>query len=461
MAESWQLRDPVHGFVDFKPMEVKLLGTQLLQRLRGIRQLALANLVYPGALHTRFDHSVGVCHVAGEMGRHLRLEPDEVLLVRFAGLLHDLGHGPFSHVTENLLQRYADPTALPAGQKKEEIHEIITRHLISTDKEIVDVLGRDRCDQIVALLGEGYGPRVLHSLVSGPLDADKQDYLLRDSRFCGVPYGLFDMHQFHRSLVAGGPDDDKELRILHNGIHAAEQYVLAKYYLTNNVYCHKVRLITDQMIVRAIVLGIEEDDLKDLADLFSFKNCESFFRDYTTWDDATFMCKFGIDSNPGTQCGGLLERLRLRRLHKRVYYARVERFTEPEVRTRLLGIGDTPNDATRKELEKRIADVINKWQQDRGQQDRVDARQVIVHGFYIKSVHVAAGEDEASITVELDPTPKPFDQVSPLFASILERYAKAYVAVYAPVSWSNRTERHRFCKDLEKPISEAMETICK
>ena len=455
MAESWQVRDPVHGFVDLTPREVKLLGTRLLQRLRGIRQLALANLVYPGALHTRFDHSVGVCHVAGQMARHLGLQNDEVELVRFAGLLHDLGHGPFSHVTENLLERYADRAALPAGQKKEEIHEIITRHLISTDAEVVGLLG-DRCAQIVALLGEGYGPRVLRSLVSGPLDADKQDYLLRDSRFCGVPYGLFDMHQFHRSLLAAGPDDDKELRIRDNGIHAVEQYVLAKYYLTNLVYCHKVRLITDQMIVRAIVLGIEEDDLSDLRALFSFKNCDSFFRQYTTWDDAKFMCRFGIESNPKTQCGALLERLRLRRLHKRVYYTGVERFTEPEVRTRLLEIGNRRNDTTRTEIEKRIADVINEHRPD-----KVDARQVIVHGFDIKSVHVAAGEDEAPIIVHLDPTPQPFEQVSPLFGSIMERYAKAYVAVYAPVSWDNRAERYRLCKDLERPITEAMEAICK
>ena len=111
MAEGFRVRDPVHGFLALCETATKLVGTRLFQRLRGIRQLALANLVYPGALHTRFDHSLGVCHVAQLMAEQLRIDPDESRgerkLVRIAALLHDLGHGPFSHVSENLLDRYA------------------------------------------------------------------------------------------------------------------------------------------------------------------------------------------------------------------------------------------------------------------------------------------------------------------------------------------------------------------
>ena len=88
-------------------------------------------------------------------------------------------------------------------------------------------------------------------MVSGPLDADKQDYLLRDSKFCGVQYGMFDLHQMQRSLVTVGDDDEEELMIAQDGVHAVEQYVLAKYYMTANVYRHRVRLITDTMIGRA------------------------------------------------------------------------------------------------------------------------------------------------------------------------------------------------------------------
>src|SRR6202167_5826835 len=118
MSEERRVRDPIHGFVRLSGDEADIVETPLFQRLRGIRQLAMANLVYPGALHTRFDHSLGVCHVAGMLARQLRLTEDsEVTLVRLAALLHDLGHGPFSHVSENLLERYADRSKLSPEQK--------------------------------------------------------------------------------------------------------------------------------------------------------------------------------------------------------------------------------------------------------------------------------------------------------------------------------------------------------
>jgi HD superfamily phosphohydrolase len=163
------------------------------------------------------------------MAEQLRLPPDEVELVRQAALLHDVGHGPFSHVSENMLKRYAKPESIPEGQKKEKIHELITAHLIANDRQILDILGRHTCNRIAKLLSTGHGQPALRSIVSGPLDADKQDYLLRDSLFCGVQYGVFDIHQFHRSLTLYGPEDEKELMITPDGVHAVEQYVLAKY----------------------------------------------------------------------------------------------------------------------------------------------------------------------------------------------------------------------------------------
>ncbi len=93
MVAAHRVRDPVHNFVTLRDTELRLLATPLFQRLRGVRQLAMANAVYPGALHTRFDHSLGVCHVAGMMAECLELDAEQTELVRFAALLHDLGHG--------------------------------------------------------------------------------------------------------------------------------------------------------------------------------------------------------------------------------------------------------------------------------------------------------------------------------------------------------------------------------
>jgi HD superfamily phosphohydrolase len=416
----------------------------------------MAYLVYPGALHTRFDHSLGVCHIAGHMAVQLKLSKHHTRLVRRAGLLHDLGHGPFSHVSESILKRYADPSALPSGQQTSKIHEVITRHLIENDEEIIGILGRDVSRQIGELLSEGYGPPVLHSMVSGPLDADKQDYLLRDSRFCGVPYGVFDPQQLHHSLVAGGPEEDRMLMIARGGVRAVEQYVLAKYYLTYNVYCHKVRLITDQMLIRAVILGIEKDSLTDLKRVFTFNNCPGFFEEYATWNDRRLMHEFGIRSEPNTKCAQLFHRLEGRQLLKQVYDEEVEkeRFPEPQTREKLLALGDGENDTMREKLEHEIASVI---QRHCGTQ--IDPDFVIVHGFDIKSVRVGSAGDEGAIVVQTEPEPRPFEEESVLFRSVSEDYAKAYVHVYAPVSWEDHAERYRLRKRLRGPITDLIRTI--
>src|SRR5437667_2274519 len=112
MGEPRKIRDPIHDFVSLTAKETDVVGTRIFQRLRGIKQLAFANLVYPSALHTRFEHSLGVCHVAGMLAKSLELPGDETIIVRLAALLHDLGHGPFSHVSEVSLEHYADRKAI-------------------------------------------------------------------------------------------------------------------------------------------------------------------------------------------------------------------------------------------------------------------------------------------------------------------------------------------------------------
>src|SRR5215471_4788229 len=142
MAEI-KFRDPVHNFIRFDGEEVTIVNLDLIQRLRGIRQLAMASLVYPGALHTRFDHTLGVAHVAGQMADELELDPDERRLVRRAALLHDIGHGPFSHVSEYALERFANRNALPDDLRQEKIHEVITNHLIRTHDSLLRSLGQE------------------------------------------------------------------------------------------------------------------------------------------------------------------------------------------------------------------------------------------------------------------------------------------------------------------------------
>ncbi len=470
MSKRYQIRDPVHNFVELRDKEIKLVGTPVFQRLRGIRQLAMANLVYPGALHTRFDHSLGVCHVAGLLSRQLGLSDDETSLVRLAALLHDLGHGPFSHVSENLLERYADRSKLADGQKKEKIHELVTAHLIQSDQDILRILGEDTCREIVELLSIGHGQPALRSIVSGPLDSDKQDYLLRDSLFCGVEYGVFDIHQLHRSLVLHGADHEKELMIDPDGIHAVEQYVLGKYYLTTNVYRHKVRLITDQMLVRAIVRGIDEDGIDELRAIYAFDDTQEFYDRYTKWNDARLMSTFSGDSKPGTGCGRMFDRLQSRRLLKRVFQERIQNFVGLDVRGTLLSSGGNPKDdqerkageTLRKEIERGLARILTEHFSRSGG-DAVDPADVVVNVFDIKSVRTTSRNDEPGIMIATSGAPVFFQDESALFSSINESYTEAFVEVYAPApaAWSDRTQRAKWLKALNKPIRDAIESALK
>ncbi|MGB2986824.1 MAG: HD domain-containing protein, partial [Phycisphaerae bacterium] len=406
-----RLRDPVHNFVSLSDEEVKVVDTAIFQRLRGIRQLALANLVYPGALHTRFDHSIGVCHVAGMMAEELALDPNprqenaKTRRVRLAALLHDLGHGPFSHVSEEALERYADRSALAPEQKREKIHELITAQLIRTDEKLVQMLGQDTCDIVAQLLTQGYGEPVLRNIVSGPLDADKQDYLLRDSRFCGVPYGMFDIDQLHRSLTLGGPEDERGLWIDPDGVHAVEQYVLAKYYMTSNVYRHKVRLITDQMITRAITLGVEHDEIEKLRSIYAFDGSDEFLQRYKQWDDCRFLNRFAGEGAPKGLCREMLRCLIERHLLKRVFSDRISNFEDARAREVLANLSKLEHDGVRKKLEAEAAALAS-----REFNTEVDPRFVILFSFNIKSVRVSARDDERSIMVATSRGPRQFDE---------------------------------------------------
>jgi len=448
-----RVRDPVHNFICLREKQVKLLETRPLQRLRGIRQLAMASLVFPGAVHTRFDHTLGVTHIAGLMAKELGLDDDAIELVELAALLHDIGHGPFSHVSENALQRYADQSTIPKKLKKEKIHELITAIMIRDGEEIEGILGNHECKKIAQLLAGGYGQPAARSIVSGPLDADKQDYLLRDSLFCGVQYGVFDIHQLHRSLVLEGRHDEEELMVKADGKHAVEQFVLAKYFLTTNVYRHKVRLITDQTITRAIVLGVEEDDNSELRKLFSFDNSEEFVNRYLKWDDALFMTRFA--SEDSSKCGQLLSMLRQRKLLKRVFNCGSSDF-DPEIREVVMAIGKKENDALRKNIEKEIAEILHK-----NTKKPVESHYVIIHSFDIKSVRETSRNDEEGILIARDPQPIQFTDESTLFRSINEGYIDQFVQVYAPVEWATPTDKRKLRRECREEIKKAIEEGCK
>lgn len=446
-----QVRDPIHGFIQIDDKVANIVATPVMQRLRGIRQLALASLVYPGALHTRFDHSMGVFHVAELMAEALNRDRHEIDIIRYAALLHDIGHGPFSHVSENALERYS---TLPPGQKKEKIHELITSKIIRENDEIGKILGKEDRDHIVSLLGsKGWGEIINRNIVSGPLDADKQDYLLRDSYFCGVPYGVFDIHQLHRSFVPNGDEGDLQLMIKQEGKHAVEQFIMAKYYLTTNVYRHKVRIITDQMITRAIVLGIDHDRINELRHLYTYDASDAFVKNYLEWDDARFLQTFcPLQNSNGGKCEELLHRLRERRLLKRVFRVKLRDFIG-EVREKASDISKKENDKDRGEIEQQVAERLRTL--DFGE---VDSDFVISHAYSIMSARAQARNDEAGILVATKPTPSKFDDESALFRSISEEFKEEYFEIYAPVDTDARSRKQITIK-LHEELKQIVENV--
>src|SRR5436305_751528 len=177
MPQSTTVRDPIHGMIELSPAEWKAAVSPVFQRLRRVRQLAMTHLVYPGALHTRFEHSIGVRHIAGRLCESLGFGTGEAEVVKTAALLHDVGHGVFSHVSEQVIDELSGADG---------VHEAVSVAVMRTDPQLHAALGNELCERAASIVGLE-GPRTaMRDVVSGPSDADKLDYLLRDSHFAGV-----------------------------------------------------------------------------------------------------------------------------------------------------------------------------------------------------------------------------------------------------------------------------------
>lgn len=273
-----ELRDPVHGLVYLSKHEKKAIDTAVMQRLRCIRQLAFTHLAYPGALHTRFDHSIGTCHLAGRMADQVLMRGQKRKAVRFAALFHDVGHAPFSHVGEAVMRRYSKATG--------SIHEKVSSTIIREDDQINRLLDGDNgpgVDAVASIVEQRNLGFVGTWIVSGPVDADKLDYLIRDSYFTGVKYGIYDLDKVINEMVKVKTKAEHRLAFREGGIYAIEQLVLAKFHMTTQVYCHKVRAKSDAIAFRGICLAIDDGVIKER--LFCYEKVEPHLREFLALND--------------------------------------------------------------------------------------------------------------------------------------------------------------------------------
>src|SRR5690348_2838046 len=231
------INDPVYGFITIDdPLVFQVISHPWYQRLRRINQMAFAHLVYPGAVHTRLHHSLGayhlMCSAVSELQRKgFPISDEEALGVKIAILLHDVGHGPFSHALENVLIRGVH-------------HETLSL-------EIMKVLNEDlegKLGLAIEIFTGAYSKRFLHQLVSGQLDMDRMDYLTRDSFFTGVSEGVIGYDRILKMLTV----HHEELMVEEKGIYSIEKFLVARRLMYWQVYLHKTALCAEKMLVNII-----------------------------------------------------------------------------------------------------------------------------------------------------------------------------------------------------------------
>ncbi|MFA4875869.1 MAG: HD domain-containing protein [Methanoregula sp.] len=323
LSFSKWVRDPLYGFVGLTETEVKLLDTPPLQRLRRIKQLANAHLVYPSAMHTRFEHSLGVMHIAGRMAEQLQFGDDDVRAVRYAGLLHDVGHGPFSHVFEAALHDICG---------KSINHEEITRLIIQNEDSIWDVLGSSN-DDVIELFTEN-GERIQNQVISGNLDADKIDYLRRDSYHTGVVYGNFDLERILHTIHNKVDGTRSYLTLYKKGVDALENFRLARFLMHAQVYHHHTRAAADRMFQRAMEIAIRDNVIS--KEFLNPRNPD-FLKNYLSLDDSRML--FMLLKNPDSNASTLVTALENRQLFKRGYEIEVTHIPDPILRMKIAQMG--------------------------------------------------------------------------------------------------------------------------
>ena len=277
-----QIKDPVHGYIEVPAEILPLVDSPALQRLHHIRQLGFAYLVYPGANHTRFEHSLGAMHLASLLCRHLGFGTAETRTICCAALLHDIGHGPYSHASERLMQEYTQFS-------HDDIREQLKEPILAKQLEINSISP----DEVAALIS---GSHRYAGIIHGDLDVDRMDYLLRDAHYTGAPYGNFDAERLTKSLAVV----DNTIVLNESGISAAESLLIARTLMGPSVYYHHACRIAEEMFL--------------LACRSHFRKDVDAVREFLTMDDVTATALLLNSDEEITR--DLINRIRTRNLYK-------------------------------------------------------------------------------------------------------------------------------------------------
>ena len=322
LDETKVLKDPVHSYIHIHYEVIwNCLDSKEFQRLRRIRQLGGDFQVYPTAEHSRFSHSLGVYEIVRRMVTEVKslcveLTEYEKVCVMLAGLLHDVGHGPFSHAFENITNHS---------------HEEYTAKIILGNTELNAILravSEKLPQDIVSIIQHTHENDILNQIVSGQLDADRMDYLLRDSYFTATSYGQFDLERILRTMrVRKTAEGRKVIVVKYTGIHSVEDYIMARYQMYWQVYYHPVARSYEAVFIQLFnrlkdIFKVDKDYFEDMKVLIPFlEKSEVSVEEYFKLDENSLLyCCSLIQDKEDNIAADLAKRLQNRNLFEYVDY---------------------------------------------------------------------------------------------------------------------------------------------
>ena len=323
LSETKVLKDPVHSYIHINYEVVwNCLDSKEFQRLRRIRQLGGDFQVYPTADHSRFSHSLGVYEIVRRIVTEIKslsveLSEYDKICVMLAGLLHDVGHGPFSHAFEHVTNHSHEDYTAKIILGETELNQVLTEVSPRLPEDIVSIIEHDHPNDI------------LNQIISGQLDADRMDYLLRDSYFSATSYGQFDLERILRTMRVRKIDENKKaLVVKYTGIHSVEDYIMARYQMYWQVYYHPVARSYEAVFIQLFnrLKDIFKDNKEYFSDMkvlipFLEKNVVSVEEYFKLDENSLLYCCSLIQDKDDEIAADLARRLQNRRLFEYVDYS--------------------------------------------------------------------------------------------------------------------------------------------
>ncbi len=422
------IKDPIHGYIEIDDLAIAIIDTVEMQRLRRIRQLGFSYLVYPGANHTRFEHSLGVYHLICLLLDRLEVAKEEEQELIVASLIHDIGHGPYSHVTEPVIKKIT-------GNSHEDIEDIIFKQEVEVEakvevesaKTIVEVLDELSLDkQRIARYIKGErraeyveGERDLSKVLNGEIDVDKMDYLVRDSYYTGVAYGVVD----NIRIIQGLDFVNGKVAITEKGILPAEYLLFSRFLMYPTVYNHHTSRIAQLMFSKALEYFIESKFESD-------GHIRQYALALRKMDDSEINIAL---RNAKGYPGEMVELINKRQLFKRAVYKGVNELNG-DVAAQL------SEEKRRKEIEEEISKragvdekyVILDFQGEKGDELKESVAKVVVD----KPIQGLQGREQSAQEI------KSLREVSSLVSMLSQAFRENYkVGVYTPARYREEVKK--------------------